>query len=132
MVLPVEEGEDISGLIEQASPEVEKQPQEKALRKGQKKKIPPPLPQEHVPSGVRASPLARQVAKESGINLQSVQGSGPGGRIIKEDIEQIIKRKSLQRLQLPNKLNRKSLFLRSEGLLPKGCLSRCFLPRITM
>ncbi|NLL13566.1 MAG: 2-oxo acid dehydrogenase subunit E2 [Fibrobacter sp.] len=90
------EGEDISGLIEQASPEVEKkQPQEKAFEKGaeKKKKIPPPLPQEHVPSGVRASPLARQLAKESGINLQSVQGSGPGGRIIKEDIEQIIKKK---------------------------------------
>ena len=51
------------------------------------------MPQEHVPSGVRASPLARQLAKESGINLQSVQGSGPGGRIIKEDIEQIIKKK---------------------------------------
>ena len=90
-----EEGEDISGLVEQAAPSLEKeQPPKKAPEKEAEKKgrIPPPSPQEHVPSGVRASPLARQLARESGVDLQSVQGSGPGGRIIKEDIEQIIKK----------------------------------------
>lgn len=90
-----EEGEDISGLVEQAAPSLEKeQPPKKVPEKEAEKKgrIPPPSPQEHVPSGVRASPLARQLARESGVDLQSVQGSGPGGRIIKEDIEQIIKK----------------------------------------
>ncbi len=36
---------------------------------------------------VKASPLARRMASESGVALGSVRGSGPGGRIIKRDIE---------------------------------------------
>ena len=35
----------------------------------------------------RSSPLARRLANERGIQLGSVQGSGPGGRIVKRDIE---------------------------------------------
>ena len=34
-----------------------------------------------------ASPLARRLAEQSGIDLSSVQGSGPGGRIVKKDLE---------------------------------------------
>ena len=37
---------------------------------------------------VRSSPLARKLASDRGVELGSVQGSGPGGRIIKRDIEQ--------------------------------------------
>ena len=33
------------------------------------------------------SPLAARMAAESGLDLRSIQGSGPGGRIIKKDIE---------------------------------------------
>jgi pyruvate dehydrogenase E2 component (dihydrolipoamide acetyltransferase) len=33
------------------------------------------------------SPLAARMAAESGLDLRSVQGSGPGGRIVKKDIE---------------------------------------------
>ena len=33
------------------------------------------------------SPLAARMAAESGLDLRSVQGSGPGGRIIKKDVE---------------------------------------------
>ena len=36
---------------------------------------------------MRSSPLARRMASDSGLDLQAVQGSGPGGRIIKRDIE---------------------------------------------
>ena len=36
---------------------------------------------------VKASPLARKMAAESGVELKSVSGSGPGGRITKRDIE---------------------------------------------
>jgi pyruvate dehydrogenase E2 component (dihydrolipoamide acetyltransferase) len=38
-------------------------------------------------SATRSSPLARRLAAEKGLNLSSIQGSGPGGRIIKRDIE---------------------------------------------
>jgi len=51
----------------------------------------PPAPSA-APSGngggrMRSSPLARRMASENGLDLQGVQGSGPGGRIIKRDIE---------------------------------------------
>jgi pyruvate dehydrogenase E2 component (dihydrolipoamide acetyltransferase) len=36
---------------------------------------------------LKVSPLARKIAADKGINLQQVQGSGDGGRIIKADIE---------------------------------------------
>jgi pyruvate dehydrogenase E2 component (dihydrolipoamide acetyltransferase) len=36
---------------------------------------------------VKSSPLARRMAAEKGVELSGVQGSGPGGRIIKADIE---------------------------------------------
>ena len=36
---------------------------------------------------VRASPLVRRLAREQGINLKSLHGSGPKGRIVKRDLE---------------------------------------------
>ncbi len=36
---------------------------------------------------VKASPLARRLASELGVNLATIQGSGPEGRIVKEDVE---------------------------------------------
>ena len=36
---------------------------------------------------VFASPLAKQIAKEKGINLSQVKGSGENGRIVKSDVE---------------------------------------------
>ena len=38
-------------------------------------------------SAPRSSPLARRLARDAGINLSAVQGSGPAGRIIKRDID---------------------------------------------
>jgi len=38
-------------------------------------------------SRVKASPLARKIAKEKGINLNDVKGSAEGGRIIKKDVD---------------------------------------------
>jgi pyruvate dehydrogenase E2 component (dihydrolipoamide acetyltransferase) len=42
----------------------------------------------HESSGerVRASPLARRLAQDSGVDLQGLSGSGPGGRIVKADV----------------------------------------------
>ena len=36
---------------------------------------------------VKASPLARKIAAQSGVDLHLVQGSGPGGRIVRRDVE---------------------------------------------
>ncbi len=36
---------------------------------------------------VKASPLARRLAKDRSLDLSTVQGSGPGGRVVKADVE---------------------------------------------
>jgi pyruvate dehydrogenase E2 component (dihydrolipoamide acetyltransferase) len=36
---------------------------------------------------VKASPLARKVAAQSGVDLRLLQGTGPGGRIVRRDVE---------------------------------------------
>ncbi|MSR20582.1 MAG: pyruvate dehydrogenase complex dihydrolipoamide acetyltransferase [Gemmatimonadetes bacterium] len=36
---------------------------------------------------VKASPLARRLAEDMGVDISRVQGSGPGGRVVKRDIE---------------------------------------------
>jgi len=36
---------------------------------------------------VKASPLARRMAKEAGVDLKLLTGSGPGGRVVKKDLE---------------------------------------------
>jgi pyruvate dehydrogenase E2 component (dihydrolipoamide acetyltransferase) len=36
---------------------------------------------------VKASPLARKIAAEKGVDLSSIAGTGPGGRIVREDVE---------------------------------------------
>ncbi|MFP6867478.1 MAG: pyruvate dehydrogenase complex dihydrolipoamide acetyltransferase [Roseibacillus sp.] len=36
---------------------------------------------------IKASPLARKMAESSGVDLASVKGTGPGGRIVRKDIE---------------------------------------------
>src|SRR5690606_16134103 len=41
-------------------------------------------------SRIKASPLARKIAKEKGINLSEVQGSADGGRIVKKDVENYV------------------------------------------
>ena len=43
-----------------------------------------PLPAS--PSEVRASPVARKLAAERGVDLSTVEGSGPGGRILRSDV----------------------------------------------
>ncbi|MGB1449297.1 MAG: 2-oxo acid dehydrogenase subunit E2 [Flavobacteriaceae bacterium] len=48
---------------------------------------PVPVPVENTTGRVIASPLAKKLAEERGIQISRVQGSGDGGRIIKRDIE---------------------------------------------
>ena len=38
---------------------------------------------------IKASPLARRMAADKGIDLNRVQGTGPGGRIVKADVENL-------------------------------------------
>ena len=52
----------------------------------------PPQPEEPTPSpipgtAIRTSPLARAIARDHGIDLATVRGTGPGGRIVRADVE---------------------------------------------
>lgn len=40
-----------------------------------------------LPDGVRATPLARRIAEDKGLDIKTIAGSGPGGRIVKSDVE---------------------------------------------
>ena len=44
---------------------------------------------------VFSSPLARRMAEQAGIDIGTVKGSGPNGRIIKDDIDSILKKDSM-------------------------------------
>jgi len=48
---------------------------------------PAPSPAPADASRVKASPLAKRIAKDTGVDLARLQGSGPGGRVIKRDLE---------------------------------------------
>ncbi len=51
---------------------------------------PPSTPEAPSPDGsdrVKASPVARRMAREAGVDIESLSGSGPGGRIVKADVE---------------------------------------------
>ena len=51
---------------------------------------PPSMPEAPSPDGsdrVKASPVARRMAREAGVDIGSLSGSGPGGRIVKADVE---------------------------------------------
>ncbi len=52
----------------------------------------PPPPPPPVEERIKASPLAKRIAEERGIDLGQVKGSGPEGRITKEDVLAYIKR----------------------------------------
>jgi pyruvate dehydrogenase E2 component (dihydrolipoamide acetyltransferase) len=45
----------------------------------------------------RSSPLARRLASDRGLDLQQLHGSGPGGRIVKRDIEAAVATATAQR-----------------------------------
>lgn len=103
-----EEGEDISELLAENPieaektapllPKIEPSSEEKTEpAKPQKESALPATPKEEVPQPsessdkyIRSSPLARKLAKEAGLNLQNISGSGPGGRIIQRDIEKAL------------------------------------------
>ncbi len=73
----------------ETAPPQQKAPEKKAPEKTKAPKAAAaPEPEEKSESTrVKASPLARKIAAEKGIDLTSLSGSGPGGRIVEKDLE---------------------------------------------
>jgi pyruvate dehydrogenase E2 component (dihydrolipoamide acetyltransferase) len=61
----------------------------------------PPMEAQPVGGRLKASPLARKVAAASHVDLGQVLGSGPGGRIIRRDIESFLQGEPKARRALP-------------------------------
>ncbi len=72
--------------VEEEAPPVEEKPEPLAAVAVEPEEIPAAAP-----SRIVASPVTRRMAQELGIDLAQVKGSGPGGRIIKRDIEAYLK-----------------------------------------
>ena len=77
-------GEDISSLLKNADIKVKEEP------KPEVKEEPKPVSNNNKPSDrILISPLAKSLAKEKGIDISSVKGTGDNGRIIKRDIDSL-------------------------------------------
>jgi pyruvate dehydrogenase E2 component (dihydrolipoamide acetyltransferase) len=88
------EGTDISGILSQgdapAKPVADKTsdtPVKEAAAPAEEPKAEEAGAEAAAGTRLKASPLAKRIAKEKGIDLSQVSGSADGGRIIKKDIE---------------------------------------------
>lgn len=98
------EGADYETLLkaenQKSAPKVEEPKKEVATKKEEPKKqsaaapkaASQPAPTQNASNNGRviASPLAKKLAEEKGIDIQAVSGSGPGGRIVKIDIDNFV------------------------------------------
>ncbi len=90
-----EEGEDLAEAAQNdaAAPKADATPKAEAASSAAPAAVTAPAPKaDAVPARqdgerVKASPLARRIAEQSGIDLASLKGSGPNGRVVKADLE---------------------------------------------
>ncbi len=86
-----EADEDITSLLSEAPQEPKPTPQKQAIQEPKSSEtLKPSTPQikdqAEKDDRIKASPLAKKIAAEKEIDLRSIKGSGPGGRIIKRDV----------------------------------------------
>jgi pyruvate dehydrogenase E2 component (dihydrolipoamide acetyltransferase) len=86
-----EGGEDEGGEGETATATEEKPRQEPEPPADEEREEPRAEPEQPAETGengrIKASPVARRMARELGLELSGLQGTGPGGRIVKADVE---------------------------------------------
>jgi len=82
------EGEDASALekLDVSAPQTVTAPPEQAPAKARSAPEAPPAPARGN-GRIFASPLARRMAQQAGLDLAAITGSGPQGRVVKADIE---------------------------------------------
>ncbi len=87
----LEEGESADAMA--AAPAAKSEAKPAAAAPAAAAAAPAPTPPAAAPAGAKsgervfASPLARRIAGEKGLDLGSIKGSGPHGRIVKSDVE---------------------------------------------
>ena len=88
-----EEGEEVAEAEPEPEAEVEPEAVSESEDGSPEEVETPATPEPQVPESiedggrVKASPLARRIARERGIELSAISGTGPEGRIVAEDVE---------------------------------------------
>jgi pyruvate dehydrogenase E2 component (dihydrolipoamide acetyltransferase) len=86
-----EEGEEVAVEEEEEAPPPKEEPEPEP--KAEEPSEPPPEPEAEpeaparADGRIKASPLARRIARERGIDIAQLRGTGPEGRIVAEDVE---------------------------------------------
>ncbi|MBL1436602.1 MAG: pyruvate dehydrogenase complex dihydrolipoamide acetyltransferase [Rhodobacteraceae bacterium] len=85
----LEEGESVGDITDAPAPAAPQAPVAEVAAAPVSAPVAAPAPSIAAPKGDRifASPLARRIAAQKGLDLASLKGSGPKGRIVKADVE---------------------------------------------
>ena len=78
---------DEGPALQTAGPVTAGDPPSPAVAEASSGRVPPTAPPAVRAGRVVASPLARRIARDAGVDLGTIKGSGPGGRIVKADVE---------------------------------------------
>jgi pyruvate dehydrogenase E2 component (dihydrolipoamide acetyltransferase) len=80
-----EQGENVD--VAEPQPEPKEPAKAETERREEPTQIKEPAPAATTNGRVKASPLARRIARERGIDLSAIAGTGPEGRVVAEDVE---------------------------------------------
>ncbi|MFQ5657331.1 MAG: dihydrolipoamide acetyltransferase family protein [Candidatus Methylomirabilales bacterium] len=91
IALIADRDESLPELVETMTPSIKESP------KTETKPAEVPVADiEQAPERIAASPVARQIAREQRVDLRLIRGTGPGGRIIKDDVETFLQQREAE------------------------------------
>ncbi len=82
-------GTGLDNGLQRAGDEAEREHHDEAAHREAARHGRAPAPRDAEGLRVKASPLARRIAADRGVDLTTVEGTGPAGRIIKRDVESL-------------------------------------------
>jgi len=85
-----------------------------------------PMDVKEAPKRIFVSPIAKKMAQEKGIDLSSLKGSGPGGRIVKIDILKTVEKIAGKEVGLPPPIQRPA-----ERVIPLKGIRKIIAKRMT-
>lgn len=110
-----------------ASERAEREALEGAARRTPTAEIPalPPAPAPPtVPGRIRASPIARRLAEEHGLDLSRIKGTGPDGRIVRRDVEAALAEAAAAEARAPTPMPEAPAPVAAPPVAPVGVRSR--------